>query len=239
MASGYILSFLAGCITSLSPCVLPALPLVIGSAFQAHRHGPLALSAGMIVSFTIIGVAAAASGTVLGLGPGSIRIVAAGMMIVVGLILIIPALGRRCADLLAPLARQTENMLQRSPLRGLAGQFVIGALLGAVWSPCSGPTLGAAIAFAAQAESRLRGALMLAIFGLGAALPLLFVAYGSQRLLVNYKNRFISSGTVIKQIFGAIILLIGVLIITGLDRTVEGSLLKVIPEWITDWTVAI
>jgi len=67
MTSGLLLAFLAGLVTILNPCVLPLVPILVGSALGTSRAGPLALAAGLVTSFTIFGFGAIAFGHALGL----------------------------------------------------------------------------------------------------------------------------------------------------------------------------
>src|SRR5258708_6233466 len=88
--SGLGFALLAGIFSTLSPCVLPLLPIVLGAAISKHRLGPAALAAGLSVSFVAIGLFVATIGFALGLDEGIFRQVAAVLMIVLGLVLLVP-----------------------------------------------------------------------------------------------------------------------------------------------------
>jgi len=167
-----ILAFVAGVLTILSPCVLPILPIVLGAAASEHRWGPAALAAGLAVSFVAIGLFAATIGYSIGLDTELFRNVAAVLMVAVGVILLMPRFQERLALAGAPLANWSDHHFGAIRHSGLAGQILAGVLLGTVWSPCVGPTLGAASILAAQGRDLGEVATVMLAFGLGAALPL-------------------------------------------------------------------
>ena len=149
----YGLSFAAGGLSTLSPCVLPLLPILLGTALAAHRLGALALAAGLSLSFTLLGVAIASLGAGLGLDPSWLRDGAALLLMVFGAVLLSARLQQRFAVATSGLSGVGHGVLARVSLDGLSGQFVLGLLLGLVWSPCVGPTLGAAVTLASQGQS--------------------------------------------------------------------------------------
>ena len=158
----YGLGFLAGALSTLSPCVLPLVPVLIGSAVNAHRRGPLALGAGLALSFTIVGMLLATLGAESGLDPSVLRTIGGIVLAAFGAILLIPKLQDLFARATGRLSDSGHRMLSRVTLDGLPGQFLVGVLLGVVWSPCVGPTLGAASTLASQGRDLGQiGALML------------------------------------------------------------------------------
>ena len=112
---------------------------------------------------------------------------------------------------------------------GLAGQFGVGLLLGAAWSPCTGPTLGAASLLAAQGKDLGAVGLTMLIFGIGAALPMLLLGFVSRELLMRVRDRMIGFGKGAKFVLGASLALVAIAIITGFDRTLETSLTAAMP----------
>jgi cytochrome c-type biogenesis protein len=229
----YLLSLVAGLLTSLSPCVLPALPLIVGSASAEHRKAPLAVALGMILSFTILGVFFAASGPALGFEPNLVRSIAASMMFGFGLVMISTRLQDLFLKILTPLSNLGNNKLARGKFKGLTGQFNLGALLGVVWSPCVGPTLGAAVGMASQRENLGQAALMMLLFGVGSAVPLLCIAYGSRRIFNTHRNRLLNSGQAAKSMMGAMMMIVGAGILLGLDKIIETQILDLLPSgWI-------
>ncbi len=225
------LSFVAGLLTALSPCVLPALPLVVGSAASGRRLGPLALAAGLASAFTAVGVALAATGSIAGLGEDRVRRAASLVLIAAGATLLSSRAQDAIGRLASPLATRAAK-LSGTVGRGLAGQYAIGALLGAVWSPCVGPTLGAAVGLASSASGvslALPAASMFA-FGVGAAVPLLATAYASRRVLAA-RATLLATGTNGKRLLGGVLAGVGALVASGLDKHIEAVVLARLPEW--------
>lgn len=162
----YLWAYVAGLLTLINPCVLPLLPITIAAALQSSSRGPM-LTGGLIVSFTIIGVGVSAFGYLVGIDTYVVNRTAAVMMVLFGVILLIPQSQNLLATLSAPLADGANTRINRIQNAGLAGQFGVGALLGAVWSPCIGPTLGGAVSLAASGESLGHATLTMIIFGMG------------------------------------------------------------------------
>ncbi len=230
------LGFAAGALTILSPCVLPLVPVVMASAGRSSRWGPLALAGGLIASFTLVGFAVATLGAAAGFDGEGIRAVGSVLLVLAGLVLLLPGLQERFATLATPLVAWGNQRQQGLERYGLAGQAMIGALLGAVWSPCVGPTLGAATALAAQGESLGQVALVMAFFGAGIATVLLFIAFATRNVLARRRGALLAGGQRGKRILGAILLIVGLVILTGLDRIVEGVLVRLSPDWLIDWS---
>jgi cytochrome c biogenesis protein CcdA len=171
----YGLGAAAGLLSTLSPCVLPLLPILIGSAVATHPRAPWALAAGLALSYGVVGTVLASAGSLLGLSPGLLRGVSAGLLAVLGAVLLVEPLQQRFAAGLAGVGNAGQQWLQRLSLTGLRGQFVVGLLLGLVWSPCVGPTLGAAVVLAAQGQQLAQVAALMGLFGVGAALPVVLL----------------------------------------------------------------
>jgi cytochrome c biogenesis protein CcdA len=228
--------FLAGLLSTLSPCVLPLLPLVVGSAVAAHRAGALMLALGLALSFTAIGLFVATVGFAIGLDGDVVRTVSAVLLMAIGLVLLSGALQARFAQATGGFGDAGSRLLARLSPRGLGGQFVVGALLGAVWSPCVGPTLGAASLLAARGQDIAAVALVMLAFGLGAATPLLLVSALSRSALLRWRGRMARAGQAGKLLFGGGAVAVSLLILTGLDRSVEAALVTASPDWLTDLT---
>jgi cytochrome c-type biogenesis protein len=221
----------AGSLSTLSPCVLPLVPILIGSALGAHRYGVVALAAGLALSFTAVGVFIASIGVAIGLDQLLIRQIAAVLFVVFGLVLLSPALQAQFAARTAGLSAAGGNILNRITLDGMRGQFVVGLLLGVVWTPCVGPTLGAAVSLATQGESLAQVALVMTLFGIGAAAPLVILGLVSRQAFVRLRGKLLDFGKRGKLALGAVLLLVGILVLTGVDKTIEIWLTSHAPEW--------
>lgn len=231
-----MLAFLAGLLSTLSPCVLPLLPIVLGTAASQHRLGPVALAAGLAVSFVAIGLFIATIGFSIGLDGGVFRLSAAIMLMLIGLVLVLPRLQAQVALAAGPIGNWAEQRFGGISGSGLSGQFAVGLLLGAVWSPCVGPTLGAASVLAAQGQDLGRVALTMTVFGLGAALPLLVLGLLSREAMMRWRGRMMAAGQGSKIAMGVILIAVGLLIATGYDKRIEAVLVDHSPEWLTALT---
>jgi cytochrome c-type biogenesis protein len=234
--TGLVLSFVAGVLSVLSPCVLPILPIVLGAAAARQKWGPVALAAGLSLSFVAIGLFVATVGFSIGLDADVFRYVAAVLILAVGVVLMVPRLQTAFAVAGGPLANWAHGHLEDAETGGVGGQFAVGLLLGAVWSPCVGPTLGAASLLAAQGRDLGQVALTMFVFGLGAALPLLVLGIASREMMMRWRTRLAAAGPALKMGFGAILVMVGLLALTGLDKRVETALVDASPQWLTDLT---
>lgn len=146
------------------------------------------------------------------------------------------SLQQRFASATSGLGDAGNNLISRLRLDGLWGQFVIGLVLGVVWSPCVGPTLGAAIVLASQGSQLPQVALLMGIFGIGAALPIVVLAYLSRSAMLKMRGRLMQAGKTGKLILGAIMVLLSGLILTGADKPIEIWLVDNSPMWLTTLT---
>lgn len=231
-----LFALLAGILSTLSPCVLPLLPLVLGAAVSEHRFGPVVLAAGLAVSFVAIGLFVATIGFSIGLDADVFRGLAALLLLAIGLVLLVPQLQARVAVAGGFVSSWSHDRFGGAGPTGLKGQFAVGLLLGAVWSPCVGPTLGAASVLAAQGRDLGQVATVMAAFGVGAALPLLLLGLVSQDVMLRWRDRLARAGQGGKTILGALLFAVALLSLTGLDRKLEALLVDLSPTWLTQLT---
>jgi cytochrome c-type biogenesis protein len=229
-------AFLAGVLSILSPCVLPLLPVVLGTAVSEHRFGPAALAGGLAISFVAIGLFVATIGFGIGLDAGLFRKFAAVLLLAAGLVLMVPRFQEAFAGAASPLGGWVDNRFGGFKASGLGGQFALGLLLGAVWSPCVGPTLGAASVLASQGKDLAEVAIVMVMFGLGAALPLLLLGMLSRQTLINMRSKLMSAGSTGKFVLGALLAVVGIAILSGLDKSLEAALVAASPAWLTELT---
>jgi cytochrome c-type biogenesis protein len=225
------LAGLAGMLSILSPCVWPLVPVVMASAATGGRAGPWFLALGLCASF-------AAAGTLLtflllnaGLNPDALRYVAAALLILVALTLLVNALGDRMTLLLSRLTGRINP--GAGAAASSAGQFGVGALLGLVWLPCVGPTLGAAIALASMGQDMGMAFMVMLTFGAGTASILLFAGIVSGNLLARWRPGLLAGAGRGKRLLGWLLLLLGVMVMTGFDKVLETYALELLPDWAT------
>ena len=229
------LAFVAGLLSILSPCVLPLVPIVLAAAVTAHPLGAFAVAGGVASSFTGLGLLLALAGFSLGIAAGAFRLASAAIMVMLGAALLVPSWQARLA-VAGPVSTWADRRFGNVASSGLAGQFAIGLLLGAVWSPCVGPTLGAASLLASQGQDLPKVTLTMAIFGIGAALPLVLFGLISRATLMRARPGLMSAGKLGKSLLGAAFVVIGVAIVSGSDKRLEAGLVAASPQWLTDLT---
>ena len=235
----YVWAYLAGTLTLINPCVLPLLPVVIAAAFQGSRAGPLMLAIGLTLSFAVIGVGVTAFGHLVGIDDMSINRLAAVLMVLFGVVLLVPRAQALLARAASPLASRANVGIDRVQGAGAAGQLAVGVLLGAVWSPCVGPTLGGAIALAASGENLGQVGVTMLAFGIGVSTVLMALAYGSREILAARRERLMSWMPWAKPVMGATLLVVGVAVFFHLDRMIESRLLDLMPYWLIDLSVSV
>lgn len=234
-----VFGFVAGLLTLINPCVLPVIPVAVASATSANRLAPLAMAAGMSAAFTALGVATASFGPAIGLTTDAVAAAGALAMILFGAVLLAPGLGDRFAVATAGVANAAAARMARTDDGGLAAPFAGGALLGAVWSPCIGPTLGGAIALASQGGSLAwSGAVMLA-FSAGVATVFLALAYGTREAVRGRRDRLIAVARWSKPLMGLVFVLLGAALFGGLHHFAEAALLDLMPAWLQDLSVSL
>ena len=226
------LAFLAGMLGILSPCVWPLVPVVMGAA-SASRFGALALAAGLSMSFALAGTLISFMLVSLQLDPELFRYFSASLLLLVALVLLVPPL----ADWLA--ARLSAfSVLINDHTRGLerwGGQFGVGVLLGFVWLPCVGPTLGAAIALASMGQQMVLAFVTMLAFGAGTAMMLLLAGLFSRRLLQQLTPGVSVNAANGKKLLGLVLLLLALLVLSGLDKLVEAWA----AGWLPDWAISL
>lgn len=233
------LSFLAGLLTTLNPCVLPMLPLVLAGTMSGGRMGPVAFAVGMVLSFTALGLFIATVGIGLGVTPNVLRQVAAVLFLAFGAVLLVKPLQDRMALATSGLATGANRLAGEVDASGLTGPFLIGTLSGALWSPCAGPSLGAAIALAAESGGLAPAALRMFAFGLGATSILMLLAYGSRAAIMQRRNALMSATGWVKPVAGVFFIAVALLVLTGADKHVEAALVGAMPDWLIDFTTSL
>lgn len=233
------LSLAAGGLTTLSPCVFPLLPLVLGGALQGNRFAPVAMGAGMIASFAAIGMLLGALGPALGIDADTVRTAGAAMLIAFALVMLVPALGERFTRWMLPIATTANAASAKLDGGSVVGALLLGGVLGLVWSPCSGPLLGSALTLVASEGGVARGGLVLGIFGLGAAIPLVAVAYASRRGFVAVRDWVMARIERVRHVFAVLLGAMGVAILTGGDKWLEARVLQWLPDAWVNLTVGI
>lgn len=232
-----VLAYLAGVLTLINPCVLPVLPITLASAMQSDRRGPLVLAAGMSLVFVVLGVGLSALGPSVGLNAMQMANIGAVMMVGFGLILLVPQFSHRFSAVTSGFASGADQQINEIDDKGLKGQFLGGMLLGAVWSPCVGPTLGGAISLASQNTQILWATAIMTAYALGISTIILALAYGAREVIAKRQATLRALAEKSKPIMGIVFVLVGLMIFFDIQRYIEGWLLDLMPYWLQDLSV--
>lgn len=235
----FVLSYLAGLLTLINPCVLPVLPIVLVSALNADRYGPVALAAGMSVSFVTFGLFVTAFGPAIGLNQDTIAQVGAVLMVLFGIVLIVPMFARRFEMATAGIASGADTQMSQVDVSGKKGQFLGGLLLGAVWSPCIGPTLGGAIALASQGENLAYAGLIMVFFALGVSTLIIGLGLGAREAIRARAQALRGLAERSKPILGITFIAVGLMLYFNINHYIEAWALEVMPIWLQDLSVAL
>lgn len=234
-----VFAYGAGLLTLFNPCVVPVLPIVLVSALNADRRGPIALAAGMSLSFVTFGMLVASVGHAIGLDERLLAQIGAAMMSGFGLILLIHTFATRLETAAAGLSAKADSQMTASDDVGVKGQFIGGLLLGAVWSPCIGPTLGGAIALASQGESMAKALAIMIFFALGVSTLILAIGLGAREAI---RKRAMSPRAIAersKPIMGGVFVAVGVMIMLGVHHMIEAWAVQNLPYWLQDLSVSL
>ncbi len=234
-----VFAYLAGLLTLINPCVLPVLPIVLVSALDVSRYGPVALALGMSVSFVALGVLVTAFGSSVGITQDTLSEIGAFVMILFGIVLIVPMFARRFETATAGFAAGADAQLGEVEGNRLKGQFVGGLLLGAVWSPCIGPTLGGAIALASQGQSLGWATLIMACFALGVSTLIIGLGLGAREAIRKRATALRGLAERSKPLLGATFIAVGLMLAFKLHHIIDAWALDVMPIWLQDLSVAL
>jgi cytochrome c biogenesis protein CcdA/thiol-disulfide isomerase/thioredoxin len=228
-----MVSFIAGLVTAVSPCVLPILPIVLATGADGDRRRPYLVIAGLIASFSFFTLASVAIVEGLHLPSSILRDAAIVVIAVFGLTLLIPALTARFDRLTARLpavgARIAGAGASAGSRRSIAGGLITGVGLGLVWTPCAGPILGAITSLAVTAPGQAQTIILAVSYSLGAGLPLLAIALGGRAALARLKLRSASAWA--SRAFGVLILVTAGLMAVGADTALSADLTSALPNW--------
>jgi cytochrome c-type biogenesis protein len=198
------LAFLAGLLTVAAPCVLPMLPIVVGASLgHTGRWRPVCIALGFTLSFGFVALAFHAATSVAGVTPEGLRQASIVLLLVFGTLMVWPAPFQRAMVRFGGPLNAIAGIGQRAG-PGHAGGLLLGMTLGAVWTPCAGPVLGAILSLAATGGDTARTVTLMACYGLGASLPMLAIAYGGQAFTARARQ-WARHGHVLQQGFGVVI----------------------------------
>jgi len=234
-----LLGYGAGLLTLINPCVLPVLPIVLATAIQVSRFGPLAVAAGMSLSFVVLGMVVTVLGRSLGVTEDTIVNASAVLMIGFGIVLLVPRFSAGFATATAGVSATAGQGIDGLDRSGLSGQFLGGMLLGAVWSPCVGPTLGGAISLASQGKSLMLATAIMVAFALGVSTVILALGYGARSVIRKRQAWMRALATRSRPVLGVVFVAVGVAILFKFNQLAEAWIIQTLPNWLVDFSVSI
>lgn len=227
----YLLSLGAGSLTALSPCILPVLPIMAGGSMTKRKSGPLFIALGLVSSLVVMGLLFSSVTSLLGLSEEQVRISSAWMLLIFGLFLAIPFLRNRLNAKLEGFGNTAMKSSSRFSMESRIGQFGIGFLMGAAWSPCVGPTLGVALGLAGSKAGLAQASMMMLMFGIGLSLPLLGISYGLRKFVQSKRTNLMQWNRIGTHFLGGSLAMVGLLMISGFDKVIEAQLSSSLPTW--------
>ncbi len=209
-------AFVAGVLTVLSPCILPVLPIILSAGATGNRRRPLGVGVGFIASFTFSAALLAALIAATGLPTGALRLLAIAVILMMGGVLLLPALRDRME---VTLGRLGQLLPQPPSTRrgGFRSGLLVGLSAGLVCAPCAGPVLTGVATLAAVSRISAGLIAVAAAYATGLAIPLTAVGFGTQALT----RRLRWTASVVTPLAGVLLLLTGVGLALGLDQRAE------------------
>ncbi|MEO8066036.1 MAG: cytochrome c biogenesis CcdA family protein [Candidatus Doudnabacteria bacterium] len=224
-----LIAILAGILTIGAPCILPLLPILLGTSIgQTSRTRPLFITLGFILTFALLGLLFAVFTKILGLSQDALRNIAIILLGLFGLFMILPNLFEKLIQYMGKYIDRA-NQIGAKAGSGNWGGFVLGLVLGIVWTPCAGPVLGSILTLVATQTDLARAGILLTAYAIGAGLPMLIIAYGGQ--LVTTKVRAFAKYTnIIQKAFGFLILALAVAMYFKYDILLQTKILQFYPS---------
>ena len=234
-----VLAFVAGLFTVITPCILPILPAMLAGS-SGGRLRPVAIVAGMSLTFTLMGIAVSAVGSVFAPFESALRWFSLLFIIGMGAVLydddinnefvkitskISQLIGDNVGSLVPERIRSTGTEASEE---GLFGAFTLGMSLGVLWIPCVGPILGSILALVGFGGDVAHGAILLLTYSIGVSIPMLLIAYFGKSISGRVQW-FAVNGHRIKKMSGAALMLAGLAMLFGIDKWLQSILLPYFP----------
>ena len=181
-----VLALLAGVVTIAAPCMLPMLPILLGASVgQTGKLRPALIALGFVISFSAVALLLSAITRIFDFDPNVLRSAAAILLLGFGLLMIWPAPFEWLSIRINGIAGSAGNAASR---QGNIGGFVLGTTLGLVWTPCAGPVLGSILTVVATSRDTAWASMLLVVYAIGAAIPMLAIAYGGQGVTTRVRS---------------------------------------------------
>lgn len=218
-------AFLSGIVTILSPCILPVLPIILSGSVGGKRK-PLGVVLGFIFSFSLFTLLLSTLVQALSVPPDTLRAVAVAVIIIFGAVLVIPPL-QKGFELLASRAVSRTKNKQHS---GFGGGLLVGSSLGMLWTPCVGPIMASVISLAVSQQVDGGSVVIVLAYSAGTSIPMFGIMAGGRKLLNRFPKLTANTGK-IQRVFGVIMIVAGLSIAAGADRSFQTMILEAFPNY--------
>jgi len=179
-----VLALLAGVVTIAAPCTLPVLPILLGASVgHTGKARPAMIALGFVLSFSAVALLLSAITRIFDFDTNVLRTGAAFLLVGFGLLMIWPTPFEWLSVRIGGLTNGSSASRQ-----GNIGGFVLGTTLGLVWTPCAGPVLGSILTIVATSKDSAWASLLLVVYAIGAAIPMLAIAYGGQAVTTRVRS---------------------------------------------------
>ena len=239
-APSVIMVFIAGLATVITPCVLPILPAIL-SGSVGSRLRPIAIVTGMSITFTLMGILISAVAS-FGYITDYLRWFSIFFIIGMGAVQFDEDINNEYIKITSSMVNSARQHLSffgalesKVPQNGLLGAVFLGMSLGIIWIPCVGPILGSVLAFVAESSAGsgnlMHAAFLLIVYSIGVSIPILIIAYSGKRASGRI-SWFVKRGPFFKKLSGLILILVGIMLLFGLDKFLQAKLLPYFPALI-------
>lgn len=223
-----LFAFLAGILTIAAPCILPMLPILLGASVgQNNKLRPLLIVSGFIISFAAASLVISVLVTHLGVSQNIIREIAIVLLFVFAVFMIWPLPFELLTAKFSGFINKASEVGESR--KGNSGAFILGLVLGIVWTPCAGPVLGTILTLVATEGTTGKATILVLAYALGAGVPMMIIAYGSQWLTTKVRG-FVKYSKRLQQVFGILILLLAIAMYFQYDTVVENKLTSFFPQ---------
>jgi len=224
-----IFSFLAGFVTILAPCIWPLLPIVLSVSSGSGKQRPLGITLGVMTSFTVFTLSISYLEKFFHLDANIFRLLAVIIIGLLGVSMMIPALGTMFENFVNQVLSPFQNKLKKQGT-GFGAGYTTGFSIGLVWAPCAGPILATIATLAATQAVNAEVIFVTLAYVIGLGIPLFFFSLMGSRVFSKMRQVTKYTG-IVQQIFGFIMIVAALLIYTNYDKVIQVKILDLFPSY--------
>jgi cytochrome c biogenesis protein CcdA/thiol-disulfide isomerase/thioredoxin len=229
MAILLLFSFLAGFVTILAPCIWPLLPIVLSASLGHGKQRPLGITLGVMTSFTVFTLSISYLEKFFHLDANIFRLLAVIIIGLLGMSMMIPALGTSFENFVNQVLSPFQNKLKVQGT-GFGAGYATGFSIGLVWAPCAGPILATIATLAATQAVDTRVVLVTLAYVFGLGIPLFFFSLAGSKVFSKMRQVTKYTG-IVQQVFGFIMIVAALLIYTNYDKVIQVKILDLFPSY--------